>query len=426
MDINGQSLPKNLFYTEDLKYFQDYLFILDQQVKILKKYLNIYNSSNIPNVQQLVIRNIRLIKGTNIPKGNHSIHSCKDYSLPWPPASECISKFPSVNKATYYDYQLDKNCQCLNNLQSQLLNTILIECKLPDNILDLSRSGYIFIDGTSSLTYAFFIGSAASCVSSTLDLINSVVIEILIYFSFGYIPPLQESTTPINIPTFDIATNTITDTTNGETNIVAVPSTPTNNLSTFTNILLIGGGAFNWTTELYETFTQTYLPKIKTAGWDGICIDWEQAGPSSTDDTTTTTTTTTTTPMADFIAMITAINTAGLKVYITTDAEGPFYVAPNYAWTAEEVAPIWDHVEYVIPQLYGASGENYPSPAIDNYIAYWQNGGPTLNYPNLTLPAVPASKVLFAVSPFEPATEVNIAGYGSGYVTWCQGIPSNS
>ena len=174
-------------------------------------------------------------------------------------------------------------------------------------------------------------------------------------------------------------------------------------------IFTFGGGGTTWGDAVYAKL-EAMLPRAKALGWDGVAYDWEMTG---TDHTT-----------AGFNKLLAATQQAGLLCLVTTTAEGPYsWQAPDKDATGVD----WSSVDFLAPQLYGASGDDYAAKDLASYVAFWKQAstGPVKNVHGVTFRGPPAAKFLWALNAdpasahyVAPATVAAMWPGTRGYVLW--------
>jgi hypothetical protein len=155
----------------------------------------------------------------------------------------------------------------------------------------------------------------------------------------------------------------------------SIPADPSGDFTM--KVLCQGGGGDVWDDTVYTTMT-SQLADVKSAGWAGFMIDWEQVGAGHTTD--------------GFNAFMAAVKAAGLTNFVTSTAEGP------YTWSADTDASgiDWANVDYFVPQMYGPSGANYPDTELTQYKDYWLNGA-GVNIHSTTFSAIPVEKIMWGL-----------------------------
>jgi hypothetical protein len=175
-----------------------------------------------------------------------------------------------------------------------------------------------------------------------------------------------------------------------------IPRNPTGNYAE--KILTQGGGPTQWGDDLYRTLA-SQLQEYASSGWDGVMWDWEV---TASDHTT-----------AGFNMLMAATKQAGLINYVTTTAVGP------YLWNAPDTDATgidWSYVDYFVPQMYGASGANYPPDELNRYYTYWKNGGGISPFTGVNFVSPPMSKFLWGL--FVGTCGVADGWEGIGCVEW--------
>lgn len=166
-----------------------------------------------------------------------------------------------------------------------------------------------------------------------------------------------------------------------------IPKIPNGNY--LHKVLTQGGGGTKWDDTLYAKM-ESELGQYKAGGWDGVMWDWEVVGPGHT--------------TSGFNNLMAATKAAGLLNYVTTDAEGP------YSWTADDKDATgidWSQVDFLVLQMYGASGDDFPDSQLQRYYNYWANGGGTSIH-NTIFKAPPTSKLMWGL-------KVGTCGRASGF-----------
>lgn len=165
-------------------------------------------------------------------------------------------------------------------------------------------------------------------------------------------------------------------------------------------VLNLGGGGTQWDDAQIAAATE-FIPKIKSdLGFDGVCLDTEVMGRFS---------------MPNFLAMFAAAKAAGLVSILTTTAEGPYVGcdSPDDCWASIR----WDDIDYIVPQMYGASGGNYPTAQLQQYADFWRRGGGQGVHGKFPGPA-DLNKVVWGLTTGTGASVQRTLGFGAGYIDW--------
>lgn len=121
----------------------------------------------------------------------------------------------------------------------------------------------------------------------------------------------------------------------------------------------LGGGnnKGGWSVEIINAIYPN-LTKLKSNGWDGLCFDIEVCVPAC--DTSGSLS-------AEFSKCFAACKQAGLKVFVTTNMSGPYDASCNNCRNdIFNMIMANPNIDYVSPQLYGASGDSLPPNLTSN------------------------------------------------------------
>jgi len=166
-------------------------------------------------------------------------------------------------------------------------------------------------------------------------------------------------------------------------------------------VLNLGGGSTGWSDAEFAASVE-FMPHIKSdAGFDGICFDMEGMVYTFS--------------MSKMLDMFKQAKKLGLITILTTTAEGPWFGcdSPHDCW--EDIK--WDDVDYVLPQMYGPNGNNYPSTEFHQYADFWKKGGGQGVHGKFPGPTN-LNKILWTVSRGTGPSSLRELGFGGGYVEW--------
>jgi len=168
-------------------------------------------------------------------------------------------------------------------------------------------------------------------------------------------------------------------------------------------VLNLGGGGTSWNDATIGD-ALAFLPTLKSLGYNGVCLDTEVFPGDSSQFT-----------MSKFLGFFAAAKQQGLTTVLTSTAEGPYYGcdSPNNCW--EDIR--WDDIDFMVPQMYGASGSNYPSSEFDQYAKFWQQGGGQGVHGKFPGPQ-DLTKILWSVNPGTGRSLYNKYSFAGGYIEW--------
>lgn len=164
-------------------------------------------------------------------------------------------------------------------------------------------------------------------------------------------------------------------------------------------VLNLGGGGTAWT-DAVITEADKFLPTVKQLGYTGVCFDTEVFGQFT---------------MSTFLDLFASAKTLHLTTVLTSTAEGPYSGcdSPRDCW--RDI--IWDNIDFVVPQLYGASGGNYPTAQIEQYANFWRGGGGQGIHGKFNGPK-DLRKILWAVDSGTGPSILSSYSFAGGYVEW--------
>lgn len=165
-------------------------------------------------------------------------------------------------------------------------------------------------------------------------------------------------------------------------------------------VLNLGGGGTSWDdTSIKDAIN--FLPTLKDLGFNGVCIDAEVIGSAFT--------------MSKFLELFKKAKKLELTTVLTSTAEGPYAGcdSPNDCWEHIE----WDDIDFMVPQMYGPSGYNYPEAEFDNYTMFWKNGGGQGVHGKFPGPEN-LKKILWAVSTGTGESLYDKYPFAGGYIEW--------
>eukprot|EP01062_Namystynia_karyoxenos_P076900 TRINITY_DN762_c0_g1_i2.p1 TRINITY_DN762_c0_g1~~TRINITY_DN762_c0_g1_i2.p1 ORF type:complete len:336 (+),score=125.24 TRINITY_DN762_c0_g1_i2:83-1009(+) len=165
-------------------------------------------------------------------------------------------------------------------------------------------------------------------------------------------------------------------------------------------VLNLGGGGTQWDDAQIAAAAE-FAPHIRNdLGYDAICLDTEVMG---------------TFQMSNLLSLFRTAKAAGLITVLTTTAEGPYSGcdSPNDCWKDIK----WDDVDYLVPQMYGASGTNYPSAQLLQYAAFWKAGGGQGIHGKFPGPSN-LNSILWGINSGTGPGVLKELGFGGGYIDW--------
>jgi len=171
-------------------------------------------------------------------------------------------------------------------------------------------------------------------------------------------------------------------------------------------VLNVGSGDTSWDDATIQS-TVDFLPTLVALGFNGVAIDAE-VFPSIPSYFT----------MSKFLGMFKEAKRLGLLTILTSTAEGPYFGcdSPNDCWKDIK----WDDIDYMVPQVYGASGVNYNDTLFDQYANFWKVGGGQGVHGSFPGPS-DRTKVLWSVNPGTGRSHYENYNFAGGYIEWAFG-----
>lgn len=168
-------------------------------------------------------------------------------------------------------------------------------------------------------------------------------------------------------------------------------------------VLSIGSGDISWDDATIED-TLNFLPTLVSLGYNGVAIDAE-VFPSNPSSFT----------MSKFLGLFKQAKQLGLLTILTSTAEGPYFGcdSPNDCWKDIK----WDDIDYMVPQVYGASGINYNDTLFDQYANFWKVGGGQGVHGSFPGPS-DLTKILWSVNPGTGRSHYENYNFAGGYIEW--------
>lgn len=164
-------------------------------------------------------------------------------------------------------------------------------------------------------------------------------------------------------------------------------------------VLNVGGGGTAWTDSVISD-AKKFLPTVKELGYNGICFDTEVFAPFT---------------MSAFLDLFASAKNLGLTTVLTSTAEGPYSGcdSPNDCW--EDIK--WDNIDFMVPQMYGATGGNYQEAEMKKYATFWQEGGGQGIHGKFSGPK-DLKKILWGVDSGTGPSMLRKYSFAGGYVEW--------
>lgn len=170
-------------------------------------------------------------------------------------------------------------------------------------------------------------------------------------------------------------------------------------VDSYYKVLNLGGGGTSWTDGDIAT-AKSFLPTIKQLGYNGVCFDTEVFGQFT---------------MAKFLDLFASAKAQQLTTVLTSTAEGPYAGcdSPNDCW--KSIA--WDSIDFMVPQMYGASGGNYDDATMKKFATFWEQGGGQGVHGKFPGPK-DLTKILWGVDTGTGASMLSKYSFAGGYVEW--------
>lgn len=172
-------------------------------------------------------------------------------------------------------------------------------------------------------------------------------------------------------------------------------------------ILNLGGGGTSWNDAALDN-ALAFLPTMKSLGYNGVCLDTEVFASQFT--------------MSKLLGVFAEAKRMGLTTVLTSTAEGPYLGcdSPNDCW--EDIK--WDDIDFMVPQMYGPSGGNYPASDFDQYATFWKQGGGQGVHGKFSGPD-DLTKILWAVHTGTGKSVHSSYPFAGGYIEWAyKSLPS--
>jgi len=167
-------------------------------------------------------------------------------------------------------------------------------------------------------------------------------------------------------------------------------------------ILNLGGGGTAWSDAEIDSAIK-FIPIIKTKlGFDGVCFDCEVMFASQF-------------KMSNFLRMFEVAKNYSMLTVLTSTAEGPYLGCDSPADCWKDIK--WDNIDYMVPQMYGPSGSNYPPKEFNQYANFWKNGGGQGIHSFFHGPK-DLNKILWATTSGTGASSLRELGFGGGFMEW--------
>lgn len=168
-------------------------------------------------------------------------------------------------------------------------------------------------------------------------------------------------------------------------------------------VLNLGGGGTSWDAATIQD-ALNFLPTLKSLGYNGVCLDAE-VFPANPSDWS----------MGKLLDFFQEAKKQGLTTVLTSTAEGPYYGcdSPNDCWSDIK----WDDIDFMVPQMYGASGVNYGPAEFDQYANFWKQGGGQGVHGKFPGPT-DLKKILWSVNPGTGSSLYSKYSFAGGYIEW--------